>query len=38
MKKNIKKFSKIDTLSKLVREGFNIDTLLKFSDKQLIQL
>ena len=38
MKKNIKRFSKIDTLSKLVREGFNIDTLLKFSDKQLIQL
>jgi len=38
MKKNLKKFSKIDTLSKLVREGFNIDTLLKFSDKQLIQL
>ena len=33
--KNMKKFSKIDTLSKLVKEGFNIDTLLKFDNNQL---
>ena len=36
--KNMKKFSKIDTLSKLVKEGFNIDTLLKFDNKQLYAL
>lgn len=33
--KNMKKFNKIDTLSKLVKEGFNIETLLKFDDRQL---
>jgi len=31
----MKKFNKIDTLSKLVKEGFNIETLLKFDDRQL---
>jgi hypothetical protein len=36
--KNMKKFSKIDTLSKLVKEGFSIDTLLKFNNKQLYAL
>ena len=33
--KNMKKFNKIDTLSKLVKEGFNIETLLKFDNNQL---
>lgn len=31
----MKKFNKIDTLSKLLKEGFSIDTLLKFNNEQL---
>lgn len=34
----MKKFSKIDTLSKLVKEGFDIDILLKFNNEQLYAL
>lgn len=34
----MKRFNKIDTLSKLVKEGFSIDTLLKFDNNQLQSL